>query len=447
MTTDVLSKLVPHNNGAFPTHSDIHGEGGYQVRADATDRDSIHTANRKEGMWVRLISDGLVYSLGPGLTNSDWTVVTFGGATPAAIFDAGATSENIKSNRATTPSPIDNTKDGIVNLGSATTLTNGAQGNYSTISGGDNNNATADYATVGGGASNTAVGTSSTIAGGTVNFAQQTADTVCGGNQNSSTGGYCFVGGGNTNSCAGSHSVVAGGNQNVTNADNSVIGGGTNNVTNNIVNTIAGGANNTISADNGTICGGTNNTISSGADYSVITNGYNNEAAGNSSVVTGFEAKSDKSGQYVHSCGNNDAAAGGGSQFSRVVYFAQSVTGATVNFKEGITNGNYTVQNGRNYALKITVIAAQSAAGAQVPELSTFDLLLSVDNAGAVTVIDSLASPAATPLTPTLSSFGGGTYAIGYTTTTNTFLLNFTGVGGVTVRATATIEAAELLYV
>lgn len=447
MTTDVLSKLAPHNGGAFPTHSDIHTEGGYQVRADVTDRNTIPMANRKEGMWVRLISDGLVYSLGAGLTNSDWTVVTFGGATPAAVFDAGTTSENIKSNRATVGSPIDNTKDGVVNLGSATSASSGATGNYSTISGGDVNNATADYSTVGGGSGNTCVGTSTTIAGGTINFAQQTADTVCGGNQNSSTGGYCFIGGGNINNCAGSHSVIAGGNQNTTGGDNSVIGGGTNNSTNNIVNTIAGGANNTISADNATICGGTNNTVSAGADYCVITGGYNNEALGNSSIVTGFEAKSDKSGQYVHSCGNNDAAAGGGSQFSRVVYFAQSITGATVNFKEGITNGNYTVQNGRNYALKITVMAAQSAAGAQVPELSTFDLLLSVDSAGAVTVIDSLASPAATPLTPTVASFGGGTYAIGYTTTTNTFLLNFTGVGGVTVRATATIEATELLYV
>lgn len=436
MTTKVVSKLEPKNSGAFPTHSDIHTEGGFQVRADPTDRDSIPTANRKQGMWVKLVSDGLVYQLGSGLTNSDWTVVTFGAAA-VVVFDGGSTSENIKSNRATTPSPIDNTKDGIVNLGSSTTMTNGAQGNYSTISGGDGNNATADYATCGGGVSNTTSGQYSTISGGFSNTINGDQSTIGGGGGNITAANNTTVSGGAGNQANGTGSTIGGGASNVTAGNFATIGGGQSNNINNQVGTIAGGSTNVINADNATISGGTNNTISSGADYSVITGGYNNQSFGNSSIVTGFEAKSDKSGQYVHSCGNKDGAPGGGSQFSRLVYFAESVNAATVNFIEGITNGSYTLENNRSYAMKITVVATQSAGAAA--EMKIFEILVTTDNSGAATVLP------ASPPAP-VSTVGGTTYVIDYTTSANLFNLTFTGASGVTVRATAVIEATELLF-
>jgi len=79
----------------------------------------------------------------------------------AVIFDGGTTTQNIRSDRSANQSHIDNTKDGIVNLSSNTNglLLFGAEGNYSTIGGGDQNVAQGDYSTIPGGLSNIAFGT------------------------------------------------------------------------------------------------------------------------------------------------------------------------------------------------------------------------------------------------------------------------------------------------
>src|SRR5437868_12717926 len=85
MTTSIISKLAPKNSGSFPTHSDIHTEGGFQVRTDTTDRDSIPTLNRKEGMWVKVLSDNKVYTLTGGITNGDWVEVVFSSGTAGSL--------------------------------------------------------------------------------------------------------------------------------------------------------------------------------------------------------------------------------------------------------------------------------------------------------------------------------------------------------------------------
>jgi hypothetical protein len=78
MPVNIISKIKPQNNGAFPTYDDIDGYGGYQVRENVTDRNSIPTLNRKAGMLVYLQSDGYFYQLGTGLTNGDWAVANLG---------------------------------------------------------------------------------------------------------------------------------------------------------------------------------------------------------------------------------------------------------------------------------------------------------------------------------------------------------------------------------
>jgi hypothetical protein len=84
--------------------------------------------------------------------------------TGAVIFDEGTLSKNIRTTRPTEQSPIDNTKDGIVNLGSVNAEIPGATGNYSTICGGLNCSSTGDFSFCSG-VSNLASGDSATAQG------------------------------------------------------------------------------------------------------------------------------------------------------------------------------------------------------------------------------------------------------------------------------------------
>jgi len=80
---ELISKIEPKTSGGgageFPMVEDRHLEGGFQVRADVADRDAIYTLNRKEGMFVYLLSNSKIYKLQGGITNLDWVEVTIGG--------------------------------------------------------------------------------------------------------------------------------------------------------------------------------------------------------------------------------------------------------------------------------------------------------------------------------------------------------------------------------
>ena len=90
-----------------------------------------------------------------------------GGGTQAVVFDDAVpvAQVNIRSDRATNQSPIDNTKVGITNLGNETGSGLGVTGAYATNGGGDGNVVSGDYATVPGGAGNVASGDGSFAAG------------------------------------------------------------------------------------------------------------------------------------------------------------------------------------------------------------------------------------------------------------------------------------------
>jgi hypothetical protein len=453
MTTKVLSKLEPKNSGAFPTHSDIHTEGGFQVRADTTDRDSIPTLNRKEGMWVKLLSDGKIYTLSGGITNGDWTEVSFS-AGAAIIFDGGTTSENINSNRVTLSSPIDNTKNGIVNLSSDSTGTaTGAIANYVTISGGDGHNTQSIanyatigggvgngsndlYATVGGGFQNVAASESATISGGAANTATGLSSTISGGNTNSTNGDYNFIGGGNSINTSGLASTISGGQNNTTSNDWATVGGGTSNQATGQSSTVSGGNTNTANDTGATVCGGYTNAAN--GQYSTVIGGQFNSANENSSIAMGVYTVSDKVGQLVHSAGNFGNVTDGSSQFSRVVHFAESTGGTPDNFRDGINTTNYIVQDLRTYAMRVTIVASE-ISGTNT-SMQVFNFLASVATGGAITLTGTAALTS--PLTPDIII--GTPYDIDYTTAAN--LLTFTLTTTPTVRATATIEATELLF-
>jgi hypothetical protein len=104
-----------------------------------------------------------------------------------------------------------------------------ASGDYSTVSGGQNNTASGPRSTVSGGHGNTASGSRSTISGGSINEASGDYSTIGGGNNNEASGSRSTVSGGVFNEASGSRSTVSGGSINEASGDYSMIGGGYNN--------------------------------------------------------------------------------------------------------------------------------------------------------------------------------------------------------------------------
>jgi hypothetical protein len=94
MPIDLISNIQPAPGGAglFPTHLDIYGAGGYQVRATTASRDSIPPLNRKEGMVVYVVADTTEYRLNADLLT--WTAVPSGGGGTLAGDVTGPSSAN-----------------------------------------------------------------------------------------------------------------------------------------------------------------------------------------------------------------------------------------------------------------------------------------------------------------------------------------------------------------
>jgi hypothetical protein len=159
-----------------------------------------------------------------------------------------------------------------------------AAGNYSTISGGQNNAATGDW---------------STVSGGIGSLAQSDITTVGGGAGNLAGGRGATVSGGEGNGAGGNRSTIAGGSFNQAAQEASTVGGGFNNVASGPVATVAGGNNNTASADRAVVGGGGAN-VASGND-SVVPGGRNNTASGGLSLASGYRAKATHGGSFIWS--------------------------------------------------------------------------------------------------------------------------------------------------
>jgi hypothetical protein len=75
--------IAPTDSGdLFATHDEMYGRGGYRTVLNLTERDSITQDRRKVGMLVYVQSDGNIYRLGVGLSNSDWIIYTGSGTAP-----------------------------------------------------------------------------------------------------------------------------------------------------------------------------------------------------------------------------------------------------------------------------------------------------------------------------------------------------------------------------
>lgn len=265
-----------------------------------------------------------------------------GGGSSAVIFDDSVPSAkvNIRSDRASNQSVIDNTQAQITNFGSQDGLWNGgatgATGVASTIGGGDDNSAgPAGYETVGGGAGNTATSDSATVGGGFDNAATSNGaavgggyhntasdDTavVAGGDGNTASGESSAILGGEDNAAVGDHSVLCGGGENTVEGQYSSVVGGNNNNTFDDYTFIGGGSNHEVEVEGGSILGGTSNYV--GGNNGAVLGGSDNQATGDnaaaegsSTIAEGFASHAEgsdthASGDYSHSEGQGTQAQG-----------------------------------------------------------------------------------------------------------------------------------------
>lgn len=148
-----------------------------------------------------------------------------------------------------------------------------ASGDYSTVSGGNENVAGSEYATVGGGVGCNAIGSKTTVSGGASNSASGAAATIGGGTGNEALAEYATVTGGFAGYASGDFSTVCGGHHNTATAAHAASVGGRNNYASGEYSFIAGGLNNDVTGSYTFACGqgvdmvGSNSFIFSDGSY------------------------------------------------------------------------------------------------------------------------------------------------------------------------------------
>jgi hypothetical protein len=193
---------------------------------------------------------------------------------------------------------------------------NVADNDHTTIAGGVNNVANYTQATIGGGGNNVASGRDSTIGGGSGNNALFTSATVGGGSYNIASGINTTVGGGEHNTASGASSTIGGGSGNVASEYNAAVGGGSGNVSSGDSSTIAGGLANhatdkysVVGGGDANIAGNSNNDLRD-AQYSTVSGGSRNQAAGLASTVAGGTLNSATGAYAAIPGGTSNTAAG-----------------------------------------------------------------------------------------------------------------------------------------
>jgi hypothetical protein len=293
-------------------------------------------------LWVK--ADGTVWKTIGGVAS------TVGGG--GVVFDdtVPADKVNIRSDRATNQSPIDNTLTQITNLGSQDLGTNAAAVG-----------AIARGATIGGGIDNSARGNYSTVAGGAGNDAQNPYSAVVGGRNNTVTADNATVCGGYNNATDGNQSVIGGGHDNViTTGSNSVIAGGY--------------SNNLGSASAAVIAGGYSNVMTGSLFQPVVSGGaQNSNTASWSSIPGGLGVKTTLQGQVAMGAGGfTDPLVAGEAQTSYMVMRGVTPGAATNEAVEllagaggtaGAPDKQLILEDGKAYAFKVTVVAGGTQAG------------------------------------------------------------------------------------
>jgi len=326
-------------------------------------------------------TNGFVLTLVAGVPT--WLVAP--GASAAVVFDDSvpAAQVNIRSNRATNQTTLQNTDAGITNFGSNTF--GGARtvnGNYATLGGGNGNQIGAAglgsaFSTISGGRLNI-VGNSvqfGTISGGTGNTASGAlAPSIGGGDSNVASSNYSTVAGGTANTEAGSHGFIGGGTLNTVAAGTfyGTIGGGfTNGISGGLDGpTIGGGTNNVASSQVATVSGGSANTAS--ALGATVGGGVSCIASARETFAHGSSARATRSGQYAHGGDQTTDLPG----YGRVIYKGKTtVAGGASQVVElllGPDAAQFTPGNNKAFALFIEMVVAGNGIGAGTPTSAAF---------------------------------------------------------------------------
>jgi hypothetical protein len=86
MTTpsiQIISDIVPINNGTFPTHHSLYGAGGWHEVNAITDRDNIPASRRVAGMACSVVTTNQIFILGEDL--STWALIVLEGVEEAPL--------------------------------------------------------------------------------------------------------------------------------------------------------------------------------------------------------------------------------------------------------------------------------------------------------------------------------------------------------------------------
>lgn len=341
----------------------------------------------------------------------------------AFIFDgpAGPFPENGRTNRSFFQSPIDNTRQGIINLGSDTSgLTTGVTSDFGTIGGGDENQVSGDYGTISGGHNNVVSDVHGFVGGGLSNRASGPKSAVVGGESNEARNYATFVGGGFLNVARADRSAIVGGNNNNIGlvAFAAFIGAGNANFAD---------------ADFSIIGGGFNNVIEASAPYGIIGGGFQNRVTGAFAVVPGGKgAIASRTGQQAHADGM--FAVQGDAQWSRYMVRGTSVNGALVELVDDMAL-RLDLEVGHAYSIRATFVGQRTDA----PGRATLIYTILAHNSVGVAVIDQLA---ADPNNGVL--INGEAWTITFVPTLDGIAAVLTGTAGQTVRGTVVYEWSEI---
>lgn len=372
---------------------------------------------------------GALWSKASGVSaNTGWAVA----APNAVIFDDAipANRVNIRGDRSTNQSPIDNTKAGITNIGSATGTapSTGATGAYSTISGGDDNSASGDYSTVAGGARNNvsgelsyAEGFRNVVTGESAHSEGQ--DNTVGGDHAHAEGIGNTVNGGDGAHAEGRGNTASGDSAHAEGRDNVAVNAyahAEGNATQAIggashaegTGTIAGGANSHAegsntqsSADNSHAEGiGTSATAQSAhaEGNSTIASGFNSHAEGRECTASaaythaqGYLSSAERPTQFSHASGNAGGSGRGEYQTSWLVFRSAPQNAGSgprpLDYGDGPSNV-FVIAANKAYTFRVRAICAGADGGGN-PVLATivqeFNAVLV---AGVATIIAQTAS-------------------------------------------------------
>lgn len=196
-----------------------------------------------------------------------------------------------------------------------------AAGDYSVITGGQNNRVSSNYSVIVGGLSQLISSSQAAIAGGGSNTVSGNNSFVGAGSVNAVTGSYSTIMGGTSNSIRNTFSAIGGGISNtaLVNGSGHFIGAGAFNQTNNASSAVLTGSGNTIANNFGSVMSGQSNNASTQAFVGAGV--FNRATSGNASIFAGSGNNSPVAspimGGLSNMVGNNSVFIGAG-QFNSI---------------------------------------------------------------------------------------------------------------------------------